>query len=115
MNAENILVTRCRNKAFESAEPEQTNLSASKAAAFSCPLLKQKSLDKTKYLLADFGTAIRIDSFQEMSAMEGDHRYLPPELRENEIGSDLMLLHKADVYSLGLVALELMTCIRFLI
>ncbi len=66
-------------------------------------------MDKVKYLLADFGTAVRLDPGQSKLVTEGDHRYLPPELREQDIGNDLSQLHKADVYALGLVALQFMT------
>lgn len=78
--------------------------------AFSCPVLKRVPLEHFTYLLADFGTAVLVDkkAIVAYGLVEGDHRYLAPELRDEHQGNDMAQLAKADIYSLGMVALQMM-------
>lgn len=63
-----------------------------------------------KYKLADLGMARFIVKVTEAESIpEGDTRYLSRELVSKQVAGELPDLKKADIYSLGITAYELVT------
>lgn len=79
---------------------------SSKFPSFSCPNLKVKK-EGCLFLLADFGIAQNTKKPTDFGIQVGDNQYLAPELHRNLYPQTGKILQKADIYSSGLVFLQL--------
>lgn len=79
---------------------------ASKSLAFSCPNLKRLH-DSSICLLTDFGISQDTTVNSGFTLIDGDKRYLAPELKSFYVDYSSDRLKKADIYAAGLIFMQL--------
>jgi serine/threonine protein kinase len=79
---------------------------SSKSIAFCCPNLKPQQ-DCQVCLLADFGISQKTNQKSDFPLIDGDGRYLAPELKSFAPVDNSESLKKADIYAAGLIFMQL--------